>query len=132
VDRRAKEVRDTEAVRRKYGVEPALIPDLLALVGDAQDGFPGTAGIGKATAARLLARHGPIERFPPNVLGAELDRALLFKRLATLRTDAELFDDVEELRWRGPTEAFADWAARTGDKRLLERARKLAAARTAT
>jgi len=132
VDRRAKEVRDTEAVRRKYGVEPALIPDLLALVGDAQDGFPGIAGIGKATAARLLARHGPIERFPPNVLGAELDRALLFKRLATLRTDAELFDDVEELRWRGPTEAFADWAARTGDKRLLERARKLAAARTAT
>jgi len=132
VDRRAKEVRDTEAVRRKYGVEPALIPDLLALVGDAQDGFPGIAGIGKATAARLLTRHGPIERFPPNVLGAELDRALLFKRLATLRTDAELFDDVEELRWRGPTEAFADWAARTGDKRLLERARKLAAARTAT
>ena len=132
VDRRAKEVRDTEAVRRKYGVEPALIPDLLALVGDAQDGFPGIAGIGKATAARLLTRHGPIERFPPNVLGAELDRALLFKRLATLRTDAELFEDVEELRWGGPTEAFADWAARTGDKRLLERARKLAAARTAT
>ena len=132
VDRRAKEVRDTEAVRRKYGVEPALIPDLLALVGDAQDGFPGIAGIGKATAARLLTSHGPIERFPPNVLGAELDRALLFKRLATLRTDAELFEDVEELRWGGPTEAFADWAARTGDKRLLERARKLAAARTAT
>jgi 5'-3' exonuclease len=128
VDRRAKEVRDTEAVRRKYGVEPALIPDLLALVGDAQDGYPGIAGIGKATAARLLARHGPIERFPPNVLGAELDRALLFKRLATLRTDAELFEDVEELRWRGPTEAFPEWAARTGDKRLLERARKLAAA----
>src|SRR5687768_15063217 len=64
VDRRAKAIRDADAVRVKYGVEPALIPDLLALVGDAQDGYPGIAGIGKATATRLLNRHGPIEAFP--------------------------------------------------------------------
>ena len=76
VDRRAKEIRDAAAVRAKFGVEPALIPDLLALVGDAQDGYPGIAGIGKATAARLLNRHGPIEAFPDNVLGAEREQAL--------------------------------------------------------
>jgi 5'-3' exonuclease len=121
VDRRAKEVRDAEAVKRKYGVEPRLIPDLLALVGDAQDGYPGISGIGKATATRLLARHGPIEAFPPNVLGEERERALLFKTLATLRTDAPLFRDVDELRWRGPTTDFAVWAERIGDARLRRR-----------
>ena len=61
VDRRAKQIRDAEGVRSKFGVEPALIPDLLALVGDAQDGYPGISGIGQATAARLLNQHGPIE-----------------------------------------------------------------------
>jgi 5'-3' exonuclease len=121
VDRRAKEIRDAAAVTRKYGVPPALIPDLLALVGDAQDGYPGIAGIGKATATRLLTRHGPIESFPPNVLGEQRERALLFKDLATLRTDAPLYCDVEELRWLGPTEGFAAWAARIADKRLLAR-----------
>ena len=126
VDRRAKEVRDAEGVRKKYGVEPALIPDLLALVGDAQDGYPGIAGIGKSTATRLLLRHGPIESFPPTVLGAEKEPALLFKRLATLRTDAALFADVEELRWRGPTDAFPPWAERIGDTRLVERCGKAA------
>ena len=85
VDRRATEVRDAEAVRKKYGVEPGLIPDLLALVGDAQDGYPGIAGIGRATATRLLTRHGPIEAFPPNVLGGERERALLFKTPRRLR-----------------------------------------------
>ncbi|MBA3553372.1 MAG: flap endonuclease [Gemmatimonadales bacterium] len=125
VDRRGKEIRNAEGVRRKYGVEPALIPDLLALVGDAQDGFPGIAGIGRATATRLLSRHGPIEAFPPNVLGEERERALLFKRLATLRTDAALFQDVDELTWRGPTEGFAAWTERMGESRLLERCRKL-------
>jgi 5'-3' exonuclease len=122
VDRKAKEIRDAEAVRGKFGVGPALIPDLLALVGDAQDGYPGIAGIGRVTATRMLNRYGPIEEFPENVLGKERERALLFKLLATLRTDATLFRDVEEIRWRGPTERFAAWDARLSDKRLMERA----------
>jgi 5'-3' exonuclease len=121
VDRRAKAIRDADAVRAKYGVEPALIPDLLALVGDAQDGYPGIAGIGKATATRLLNRHGPIEAFPANVLGEQRARALLFKDLATLRSDAPLFEEVEELQWREPGEGFTEWARRIDDKRLLKR-----------
>jgi 5'-3' exonuclease len=124
VDRRGKEIRDAEGVRRKFGVAPELIPDFLALVGDAQDGYPGIAGIGRVSAASLLNRHGPIERFPDTVLGAERERALLFKHLATLRTDAPLFQDVDELAWQGPTAGFAAWAERSGDKRLLERSRK--------
>jgi 5'-3' exonuclease len=125
VDRRAKEIRDADGVRRKFGVGPELIPDLLALVGDAQDGYPGIAGIGKVTAARLLDRYGAIENFPATVLGEQRERALLFKDLATLRSDAPLFQDVEELRWRGPTDAFEGWAERIGDGRLLGRARRL-------
>jgi len=129
VDRRAKEIRDADGVRRKFGVEPALIPDLLALVGDAQDGYPGIAGIGRATAARLLTRYGPIEAFPASVLGQEREQALLFKHLATLKTDAPLFQDLEELRWRGPVDGWAAWDARLEDKRLSERV--VAAARGA-
>jgi 5'-3' exonuclease len=121
VDRRGKEIRDSEGIRRKFGVEPALIPDLLALVGDPQDGYPGIRGIGRTTAARLLNQYGPIETFPPNVLGDGRERALLFKDLATLRTGAPLFRDVDELRWRGPTGGFAAWAERMGDGRLLDR-----------
>jgi 5'-3' exonuclease len=127
VDRRAKEIRDAEGVRKKFGVEPALIPDLLALVGDAQDGYPGIAGIGKVTATRLLNRHGPIEAFPANLLGEQRERALLFKTLATLRTDAPLFAEVEECRWRGPTDGFAGWADRIGDQRLRKRVGDLSA-----
>lgn len=124
VDRKGKKVRNAEGVREKFGVEPGLIPDFLALVGDAADGYPGIAGIGRITAARLLNRHGPIENFPPAVLGDSRDVALLFKDLATLRIDAPLFRDVAELRWRGPTDAFAACAARLGDARLLERCLK--------
>ncbi len=124
VDRRAKEIRDAEGVRRKFGVPPALIPDLLALVGDPQDGYPGIAGIGRTTAGRLLGQYGPIESFPDSVLGERREQALLFKDLATLRTDAPLFGDVDQLRWAGPTEAFVGWAERIGDGRLLERSRK--------
>jgi 5'-3' exonuclease len=127
VDRRAKQIRDAQGVRAKFGVEPVLIPDLLALVGDAQDGYPGIAGIGKATAARLLNQYGPIESFPESVLGSERDRALLFKDLATLRTDAPLFENVDALAWRGPTAGFEAWAAKIGDARLLERCLKVAA-----
>src|SRR6266571_3157322 len=75
--------------------------------------------------ARLLNQYGAIETFPPTVLGEQRDRALLFKTLATLRTDAPLFRDVDELRWRGPTHAFAAWTDRLGDPRLLERSRKM-------
>lgn len=100
VDRRSATVRDEDGVLAKFGVPPVHIPDYLALVGDSADGYPGIPRIGAKTAARLISRHGPIESFPPEVLGDQLDAALLFKRLATLRTDATLFDDVEELRWR--------------------------------
>src|SRR3954451_14104674 len=122
VDRRGKAIRDAAGVRAKFGVEPALIPDYLALVGDVADGYPGIAGIGAVGAARLLNRHGPIEAFPPAVLGERSADALLFKRLATLRTDAPLFDDVDALRWRGPTARFAAWTERAQAPKLLERA----------
>jgi 5'-3' exonuclease len=121
VDRRGQKIRDAEGVREKFGVEPVLIPDFLALVGDAADGYPGIRGIGRVGAARLLNRHGPIESFPESLLGANRDLALLFKDLATLRTDAPLFRDPDELRWRGPTNDFAAWAKRLGDARLLKR-----------
>jgi 5'-3' exonuclease len=122
------QVRNAEAVRAKFGVEPELIPDFLALVGDAQDGYPGIPGIGKSTAGSLLNKHGPIESFPPTTLGANRERALLFKTLATLRTDAPLFDSVDAMEWKGITPAFVDWATRIDDKRLLPRAEKATAA----
>ncbi len=126
VDRRADVVRDAAGVREKFGVDPQLIPDYLALVGDSADGFPGIRGIGAVTAARLLNRHGPIEELPDSVLGGQRrEQALLFKTLATLRTDAALFENVDELGWRGPTEAFAASAADLGDERLLDRARRV-------
>jgi 5'-3' exonuclease len=127
VDRRSGKVRDAAGVRAKFGVEPALIPDFLALVGDAADGYPGIPGIGAVTAARLVNRHGPIEDFPPDVLGDRREQALLFKNLATLRTDAALFRSVDTLRWRGPTPGFAAWVQRVGDARLADRSRAAAA-----
>jgi 5'-3' exonuclease len=120
-DRRGRKILDAEGVRRKFGVAPVLIPDFLALVGDAADGYPGIPGIGAVTAAQLLNRHGAIEDFPPALLGERARLALLFKELATLRTDAPLFGHVDELRWRGPTSAFAAWAQRMGAPRLVER-----------
>jgi len=126
MDRRANKLLDADAVRVKYGVEPIRIPDLLALVGDSADGYPGIDGIGEVTARRFINRYGAIEDFPPEILAAQRrDLALLFKRLATLRTDAALFSDVEALRWRGPTEGFEAWAARIGDARLLARSRRM-------
>jgi 5'-3' exonuclease len=121
VDRVSRKIRDAEGVRAKFGVEPVLIPDFLALVGDAADGYPGIPGIGPVTAARLLNRHGALESFPPAILGANRELALLFKSLATLRTDAPLFRDVGQLRWRGPGGAFTAWAERLGDARLRDR-----------
>src|SRR5258707_5108901 len=121
MDGRRKTIRDAAGIREKFGVSPQLIPDLLALVGDAADGYPGIAGIGARTAAQLLNRYGQIEKFPSTVLGEQRDLALLFKNLATLRTDAPLFKNSETLRWRGATPAFAAWADRMKSPRLLER-----------
>jgi 5'-3' exonuclease len=127
VDRRSGQVRNAEAIRAKYGVDPVHIPDYLALVGDTADGYPGIAGIGTKTAAQLVNRYGRIEDFPPEVLGPTTEAALLFKTLATLRTDAPLFSDVEQLRWSGATPAFASWAERLGDAKLLGRVQELEA-----
>jgi 5'-3' exonuclease len=126
IDRKTKAIRDAQAIRAKYGVDPALIPDFLALVGDTADGYPGIAGIGKAGAARLVNKYGPIESFPTTVLGEQQALALKFKELATLKSDLALFANVDELQWRGPTERFAAVAAEVGDGRLLERCRKAA------
>ena len=130
--RKGMQIRNAEGVRAKFGVEPTLIPDFLALVGDAQDGYPGIPGIGQTTAAALLNRHGPIESFPDGVLGTQRERAILFKTLATLRTEAPLFADVDELEWRGPTAAFSEWPQRMADDRIQARCEKAGAARSAT
>jgi 5'-3' exonuclease len=124
--RKANVILDEAGVRAKHGVPPERIPDFLALVGDAADGYPGIAGIGRTGAARLIAQHGALEDFPSVVLGKDRELALLFKNLATLRTDAQLFANVDEMRWRGPTEAFPGVAAQMGDARLLDRALRAA------
>ena len=122
VDRKAKQIRNATAVREKFGVDPQHIPDLLALVGDSADGYPGIAGIGRVGAARLIQKHGAIENFPADVLGEQRELALLFKKLAMLRSDAPLFSDVNELRWHGPTDGFAATARDLGSEKLLVRA----------
>ncbi len=127
VDRKSGAVRNEAAVQEKFGVPPRLIPDYLALVGDSADGYPGLPGIGAKTAARLLIQHGAIDTMPTDVLGPRAADALLFKRLATLRTDAPLFANVDALRWDGPTARFADVASAFGDAKVLERGHRLAA-----
>jgi 5'-3' exonuclease len=122
IDRRAKAIRDASAIRKKYGVSPQLIPDFLALLGDSADGYPGISGIGKTGAAQLLNEYGPIEAFPEKVLGKKREQALLFKRLATLRSDALLFSNVDQLQWRGPRSDFAALTEKLGDPKLLTRA----------
>ena len=94
-------------------------------IGDAPDGYPGILGIGAVTAARMLNEYGPIEAFPEHVLGDRRKQALLFKKIATLETGTELFRNVDALRWRGPTAAFAAWADRFAAPRLLERCLKV-------
>jgi len=127
VDRRSGVIRNAEGVRAKFGVPPEFIADYLALVGDSADGYPGITGCGPKTAAQLINRYGPIEKFPPDKLNEEnRTYALLFKDLATLRIDAPLFDDVEELRWRGPTAEFAPYMQKIENPRLLQRVLKLA------
>ena len=128
MDRRSRAVRDEDGVRTKFGVSPASIPDYLALVGDTADGYPGLQGWGAKSTAAVLARYEHIENIPadwrtwgvnaasPSALAATLarerDYALLFRTLATLRTDIPLFDSVEELKWKGPTPEFAAIGAR--------------------
>ena len=125
VDRKSGAIRDDQAVRVKFGVEPGHIPDYLALVGDAADGFPGIPGYGPKTAARYIEKYGALEEFPAEILGETRDLALLFKDLATLRTNAPLFADVEELRWTGPTASFGAVADKAGDPRLAARVLEL-------
>ncbi len=131
IDRRQKIIRDEEGVKKKFGVIPTLIPDYLALVGDSADGYPGIKGIGPKQAARLCGEYGPIEKFPKGVLGERKEEALLFKKLATLRSEIKLFKKADELRWKGPTPAFEKFTRKIEDQRLLERAKKLASNITA-
>ena len=125
-DRRRNELRDAEGVRAKFGVPPEFIPDYLALVGDAADGYPGIPSYGPRTAARLINLYGPIEKFPPDTfIAGNRESALLFKDLATLRTDAPLFENVDELLWRGPLPSFAAVAREIDDARLATRVQAL-------
>lgn len=134
IDRRKNEIRDEAGVRAKFGVEPKFIPDYLALVGDAADGYPGIKGLGAKTSASLINRFGPIEQFPPEILNNNSrELALLFKDLATLRTDAPLVSPttggqtrISDLEWHGPTNSFAPLAKKFGDNRIAARVNKLA------
>jgi len=126
IDRRKNEIREEAGVRAKFGVLPEFIPDYLALVGDSADGYPGIKGLGPRTAATLLNRHGHIEDFPADVLsGTNRELALLFKDLATLRTNIPLFKNINELKWNGATPAFATIAKKIDDKRIASRVEKL-------
>jgi 5'-3' exonuclease len=122
IDRRANVIRDEGAIRKKFGVSPNQIPDFLALVGDSADGYPGIAGIGKITAAQLLNQYGAIDNFPAKVLGAKQELALLFKQLATLKTDAKLFRRADELKWRGPSPTFETLVRKFDESKLFQRA----------
>lgn len=134
IDRRKNEIRNEAGVRAKFGVAPEFIADYLALVGDSADGYPGIPGIGAKTAAALINQHGRIEKFPATVLNAtNRELALLFKNLATLRTDAPLLSPtigrqtrVNDLEWKGADASFAGVAKKIDAPRLLERVTKLA------
>ncbi|MGH7468561.1 MAG: 5'-3' exonuclease [Longimicrobiales bacterium] len=139
VDRRSGQIRDAAGVQARFGVPPSSIPDYLALVGDSADGYPGIAGFGAKSAAAVLSRFGTIEAIPAdsaewraNVMNSatlarrlqeQRELALRFKTLATLRTDAPLFNNVDALRWTGATAAFPAWAARLDAPDLVNRAR---------
>jgi 5'-3' exonuclease len=128
LNRRTRVTLDEAGIIRKFGVPPESIPDYLALVGDSADGYPGLPGWGAKSTAGVLAKFGHIEGIPGDArewkvdvssaatlaatLSRERDLALLFRTLATLRTDIDLFDDVDQLRWQGPTPAFQEIGAR--------------------
>jgi 5'-3' exonuclease len=121
VDRKSGAIRNEEGVKAKFGVAPEYIADYLALVGDSADGYPGISGCGPKTAVRMIDQHGHIEDFPSSVLGDKKEEALLFKTLATLRTDAPLFRKVDEIGWKGYRADFPSVAEKAGDLRLVER-----------
>lgn len=145
-DRRRDEVRDEAGVVAKFGVGPASIPDYLALVGDSADGFPGIPGWGAKSTAAVLGRYRHLEHIPGRAdrwdvpvrgarrlaesLGANRAAAMLFRDLATLRDTAALFDDVDELGWRGPAAGFRELAANLGAPGLWRRAERLAGSRS--
>jgi 5'-3' exonuclease len=147
LDRRTGKLLDEAAVREKYGVAPASIPDWLALVGDSADGFPGLPGWGAKSASTVLARYGHLEDVPEDpkawevsVRGASKlaatlakgrDLAMLFRDLATLRTDADV-GTVDDWRWLGPKDDLPAWGERLGAAGLVDRARRLAERRTAS
>ena len=134
LNRRTRAVLDEEAVTKKFGVPPPSIPDYLALVGDAADGYPGLPGWGAKSAAAVLARYGHLEAIPDDwrqwgvnahnpaalarTLASSRDLVTLFRTLATLRTDARLFEDVDDLHWDGPTPAFEALARRFDEARV--------------
>jgi len=124
VDRKSHAIRNAAGVHAKFGVVPERIPDYLALVGDASDGYPGISGIGPKGAAGLIDRFGRIEDFPTEILGERQSLALLFKKLATLRDDAPLFSDVGTLEWQGARKDFAAIATKLDDPRIALRADK--------
>jgi 5'-3' exonuclease len=142
LDRRAGTMRDAAGVVEKFGVPPASIPDYLALTGDSADGYPGLPGWGAKSASTVLARYGHLEQIPARaadwdvqIRGASTlagtldeyhDQALLFRQIATLRTDAPVFGSVDELRWSGPRPEFERLAARLGSASLFRRAQTLA------
>src|SRR5215207_4538069 len=137
MNRRTNAIIDEAGVVKKFGVAPRSIPDYLALVGDAADGYPGLPGWGAKSSAAVLARYGRLESIPAdwrtwgvnaanpcalsNTLARDRERAFLFRDPATLRTDIPLFEDVEALRWKGPTPAFATLAGRMDRARTAVR-----------
>ena len=137
LNRRTQVIFDEAAIRQKFGVAPASIPDYLALVGDSADGYPGLPGWGAKSSAAVLAKFLHLESIPQDcrewrvnaanasaladTLRREWDRALLFRRLATLRTDIRLFEDVDELKWKGPTPGFDKLAAQLDAARTQPR-----------
>lgn len=141
VDRRRETTRDEAGVVAKFGVKPESIPDYLALVGDTADGYPGLKGWGEKAAAAVLSRYPHLEDVPKEwkqwdpaikkakslgeTLFAHWDDALLFRKLATLRFDAPVFDSIEELQWTGPKPEFPDFCKRINAPKLVERAEKI-------
>jgi 5'-3' exonuclease len=144
-DRRQDKRFDADGVREKFGVDPESIPDYLALVGDSADGFPGLAGWGSKSAAAVLAKFKHIEQIPPAgddwgvgirnpgrlaaVLRESFELALLFRRIATLESDADVLSNVDELEWTGPRKGLVAMSEQLGAVGLAERAIKLAKAR---